>query len=87
MLNNLIPVFFCPIRELIKDQEATTDEDYTPFIQAMITYSEIQEQDIYIRKYHALQCSIQEMKLQVETGFVNALLRFIDQVMIIQEDK
>lgn len=27
------------------------------------------------------------MKLQVETGFVNALLRFIDQVMIIQEDK
>jgi len=42
MLNNLIPVFFCPIRELIKDQDgAIADEDYTPFIQAMITYSEI----------------------------------------------
>lgn len=53
----------------------------------MITYSEIQDQDVYIRKYHALQGSIQEMKLQVETGFVNALLRFVDQVMIIQEDK
>lgn len=59
MLNNLIPVFFCPIRELIKDQDgAIADEDYTPFIQAMITYSEIQEQDVYIRKYHALQGSI-----------------------------
>lgn len=35
MLNNLIPVFFCPIRELNKDQEPAAieeDSDYTPFI-------------------------------------------------------
>ena len=42
MLNNLIPVFFCPVKELVKDQ-IDVEEDYTPFIQAMITYSEIMD--------------------------------------------
>ena len=79
MLNNVIPVFFCPLKELVKDG-AAMDEEYTPFIQVMITYSEIQDKDIYIKKYKGLQVAIQEMKLQVETGFINSLLRFIGQL-------
>lgn len=31
------------------------DPEYTPFIQVMITFSEIHDQDIFIRKYRGLQ--------------------------------
>lgn len=48
MLNNVHPVFFCPVKELLKDEDiaegctkASNEEEYTPFIQAMVTYSEI----------------------------------------------
>lgn len=50
----------------------------------MITFSEIHDQDIFIRKYRGLQVSIQEMKLQVETGFINSLLRFTEQILAVQ---
>ena len=45
VLNDIMPVFFCPMKELVKDQPngltIPDNEDYTPFIQVMITYSEI----------------------------------------------
>jgi hypothetical protein len=88
MISNLMPVLFCPVKELHKDEEGVAqvkeDEEYTPFIQAMITFSEIHDQDIFIRKYRGLQVSIQEMKLQVETGFINSLLRFTEQILAVQ---
>lgn len=44
MLSNVLPVIFCPVKELVKDEEGKVDdEEYTPFIQVMITYSEIQD--------------------------------------------
>ena len=83
MLNNVMPVFFCPMKELDHSNIEHQGEEYTPFIQAMITYSEIQEKDVYIKKYRGLQFAIQEMKLQVETGFVNSLLKFTSQIMAV----
>ena len=79
MLNNVMPVFFGPMKEL--DLTSTGEhqgEEYTPFIQVLITFSEIQEKDVYIMKYEGLQFNIQEMKLQVETGFVNSLLKLLN---------
>jgi hypothetical protein len=36
MLNNAMPVFFCPMKELVKDEEAVgkalEEGEYTPFI-------------------------------------------------------
>ena len=88
MLNNLMPVFFCPVRELdLGGEHAAEDAEYTPFIQAMITYAEIQEKDVYIKKYRGLQFAIQEMKLQVETGFVNSLLKFTSQIMAVHSQE
>jgi hypothetical protein len=55
-----MPVLFCPVRELHKDDEEgghhlnKPDEEYTPFIQVLITFSEIHDQDIFIRKYRGL---------------------------------
>jgi hypothetical protein len=55
LLNDSMPVFFCPTKELNKEEKnvpALTEEGelikkddpgYTPFIQIMITYSEIQD--------------------------------------------
>jgi hypothetical protein len=55
MVNSLVPVIFCPVKELQKEEDgAVPPEDYTPFIQAMITYSEIQDQDVYLKKYRGL---------------------------------
>lgn len=53
MLNNVIPVFFCPEKELNKHLE-DEGEGYTPFMEVMITYSEIEDQDVYIKKYRGL---------------------------------
>ena len=88
MLNNLIPVFFCPVKELIKYEDLPNAdkevENENHFIQDKIIYSEIQDQDVYIKKFRLLDVAVQEMKLQVETSFVNALLKFVGQLQTIQ---
>ncbi len=47
MISNIMPVLLCPVKELHKDEEGVVqvkeDEEYTPFIQAMITFSEIHD--------------------------------------------
>jgi hypothetical protein len=47
MLSNLMPVLFCPVKELNKDPHdaiaVTEDAEYCPFIQVMITFSEIHD--------------------------------------------
>lgn len=76
-----MPVFFSPTKELIKSdttQEELKEKDpsYTPFIQIRLEQSEITAPGLYIKKFRGMQVQIQEMKINVETGFVNAMLKF-----------
>lgn len=65
MLDNYNPIILSPLRELNLEDDMLGD-DYTPFIQVLITISEINSKDLYIRKYRALSFSIQELQVHVE---------------------
>jgi len=80
MVHEMMPVLFSPTKELVKDDLAEKDENYTPFLQVILATSELQEEDVYIKKYKFLQFSLQEMKLEVETTFLNALALFNAQI-------
>lgn len=53
MLDNYNPIILSPLRELNLEDDML-GADYTPFIQVLITFSEIYSKDLYIKKYRGL---------------------------------
>ena len=53
MLDNYNPIILSPLRELNLEDDML-GADYTPFIQVLITFSEIYSKDLYIKKYLGL---------------------------------
>ena len=87
-----MPAFFAPARQLVKnnltiEELKAKNKDYTPFVQIKLTQSEINDKEIYIKKYKGLQVQIQEMKLEIETGLVSALLKFMYEIQSVQNVK
>jgi len=81
IVNDSLPVMFFPGKHLVKNELSLEemkeqDEEYTPFLQVKVTQSEIKEKDFYAKKFQALQVGIQEMKLEIETKLVFALMKF-----------
>ena len=57
MLSAEYPVFFTP-KQQFDPENNSLSEDYTPFMQFSMTHSEIKDEDVFLRKYRALQFSI-----------------------------
>ena len=73
------PILFSPI-EVLDKAKIFTDEEYTPFIQIKLSYSNNQKFNVSRKKIDALQVMIQKMKAEVETGTLNIILSTVGEI-------
>lgn len=73
------PILFSPVEILNKDS-IFSDEEYTPFVQIKLSYSNSQKRKVSRKRIDALQVMIQKMKAEVETGTLNVILSTVGEI-------
>ncbi|CAI2359786.1 unnamed protein product [Moneuplotes crassus] len=72
-------ILFSP-EEILDKEKILNDEEYTPFVQIKISYTNNESSKVSRKKIDALQVMIQKMKLEVETGALNVIINTVTEI-------
>jgi hypothetical protein len=80
------PILFSPMEVLDKDK-ILDDEEYTPFVQIKVSYSNNLTAKVSRKKIDAFQVMIQKMKVELETGSINVIINTVSEISAVFGDQ